>query len=301
MQKPIEDFVVTTNKLAVFAAKWAKGGKCRAFVCHRIDLSTVTDFEEGLRSISNDIALVDGLEHHQQSIALRRELLPPSLPDMATVPAGVLALPNSYVERAAVQEVADCLTNSEEPRAPYMVVGMGGGGKTILVSAVVRKSSVREYFREGIFWMRVGRGAKNSLLPLLQGLAREMGASPTDTPHGVPHILDDLKQVQQHLGTVISTAISPRLVVLDDVWEREVAEELTKHFENVAKMMRGRGEQSSSLNTVLEASFDSLAEIKQEEILKTAVLGAGAVAPIEMLVNLWGTKVRCGVIPSLVD
>lgn len=69
-------------------------------------------------------------------------------------------------------------------------------------------------------------------------------------------------------------------------------EELTKHLENVAKMMRARGEQSSSLNTVLEASFDALAEIKQEEILKTAVLAAGAVGPIEMLLNLWGTKVR---------
>lgn len=75
-------------------------------------------------------------------------------------------------------------------------------------------------------------------------------------------------------------------------------EELTRHFENVAKMMRARGEQSSSLNTVLEASFDALAEIKQEEILKTAVLAAAAVAPIEMLLNLWGTKVRCGVIPA---
>lgn len=129
VQKPIEYFVVTTNKLVVFAAKWAKGGKFKTFFCHRIDLSTVTDFEEGLRSISNDIALVDGLEHHQQSIALRGELLPPSLPEMAAVPEGALALPNSYVERAAAQEVADRLTNPEEPRAPYTVVGMGDGGK----------------------------------------------------------------------------------------------------------------------------------------------------------------------------
>lgn len=96
----------------------------------------------------------------------------------------------------------------------------------MLLSAVVRKSSVREYFRGGIFWMRVGSGAKNSLLPLLQGLAREMGASPSDTPHGVPHILDNLEQVQQHLGTVTSTTTSPRLMVLDDVWERQVVDAL---------------------------------------------------------------------------
>ncbi|CAN0311145.1 unnamed protein product, partial [Ectocarpus sp. 13 AM-2016] len=30
VQKPMKDFVATTNDLAAFAAKWAKGGKCRA-------------------------------------------------------------------------------------------------------------------------------------------------------------------------------------------------------------------------------------------------------------------------------
>lgn len=96
----------------------------------------------------------------------------------------------------------------------------------MLASAVVRKSSVREHFRGVIFWMRVGRGTKNSLLALLQGLAREMGAAPTDIPHGVPHVLDSLEKVQQHLTAVASTGTSPRLVVLDDVWEREVVNAL---------------------------------------------------------------------------
>ncbi|CAN0502731.1 unnamed protein product, partial [Ectocarpus sp. 12 AP-2014] len=81
-------------------------------------------------------------------------LRPPSLPDMVAVPAGALVSPNSYVERAAVQELADGLTNPEEPRTPYTVVGMGGGGKTMLVSAFVRDKSVRENYRRGIFWMR---------------------------------------------------------------------------------------------------------------------------------------------------
>ncbi|CAB1119264.1 unnamed protein product [Ectocarpus sp. CCAP 1310/34] len=298
---------------------------------------------------------------------------------MAAVPAGALTLPQSYVERAAVQEVADGLIKPEEPRAPYAVVGMGGGGKTMLVSAVVRKSNVREHFRGGVFWMRVGRHAKNSLLSLLQGLAREMSAAPTDTPHGVPHVLESLEQVKQHLATVASAGTSPRLVVLDDVWEREVVdallslglkvlvttrdrsvvgvsggllelgdmteeealelllktsrtvgqpghevrtqmtkvvvlcghlplvlaiagsmsvvkgkgltavawEELIKEFENVAKKMRVRGEQSSSIKVVLGTSFDALAARKQEESLKMTVLAAGALAPIEMLRNLW--------------
>ncbi|CBJ32852.1 NB-ARC and TPR repeat-containing protein-likely pseudogene [Ectocarpus siliculosus] len=366
VHKPIQDFVVTTNELAGFAARWAKGGKCRAFFCHHPDLSALAGFEKCLRRIRSGIALVHGLEHHQSFLAALPSLLPPSLPDMAAVPAGALDLPgSSYVERAAVQEVADGLTAPEESRAPYTVVGMGGGGKSVLASAVVRKPSVREHFRGGIFWVRVGRGAKSSLLALLQGLAREMGAAPTDAPHGVPHVLDSLEQVQQHLAAVASTGTSPRLVILDDVWEREVVdaflplgfkvllttrdrsvvgvpagrlelgdmteeealellrktsgtvvalcghlplvlaivgsmpvvkgkglragawEELAKELENVAKKMRARGEQSSSIKVVLETSFDSLAVRKQEEFLKMAVLAAGALAPIEMLRNLW--------------
>lgn len=69
--------------------------------------------------------------------------------------------------------------------------------------------------------------------------------------------------------------------------------ELSKLFDNTAKMMRARGEQSSSLGTVLEASFDTLSETKQEKVLMTAVLAAGAVASVQMLLNLWDTKVLC--------
>ncbi|CAN0194959.1 unnamed protein product, partial [Ectocarpus fasciculatus] len=51
------------------------------------------------------------------------KLRPPSLPDMAAVPAGALDLPQSYVERAAVQEVADGLTSPEESRLQAELVG----------------------------------------------------------------------------------------------------------------------------------------------------------------------------------
>ncbi|CAM9168776.1 unnamed protein product [Ectocarpus sp. 13 AM-2016] len=193
---------------------------CCQRVCKSIArCSRHKELEEQLQKIDKDI---DGV---LRTIAAKgvtgvAGLFPPPLPEMAAVPAGALALPGSYVERGAVQEVADGVTNPKEPRTPFTVVGMGGGGKSVLASAVVRKSNVREHFRGGILWMRVGRDAKNSLLPLLQGLAREMGAAPTDTPR----VLDSLEKVQQHLGTVASTGNSPRLVVLDDVWEREVVD-----------------------------------------------------------------------------
>lgn len=72
-----------------------------------------------------------------------------------------------------------------------------------------------------------------------------------------------------------------------DAWE-----ELIKLFENVAKLMRARGEQSTSLNMVLGASFDALSERRQEEMMKMAVMAPGVVASIEMLLNLWEIQVR---------
>ncbi|CAN0509657.1 unnamed protein product [Ectocarpus sp. 12 AP-2014] len=234
---------------------------------------------------------------------------------------------------------------------------MGGGGKTVLASAIVRDPSMREHFLGGIFRVSVGRNGKRSLPPLLQTLAREIAAAPTDTPHGVPHALDGLEQVKQHMAAAASTGTSPRLVVLDDVWEREVVDaflplklktlvttrdysvvgvlggrlglgnmteeealellqktslavgrpgadarsqmakvvarcgrlplglgiagsmpivkgkgltagawtKLVKELENVAKKMRARGEQSTSLQLVLETSFDELSAWKRED------------------------------------
>ena len=153
------------------------------------------------------------------------EMRPPGLPDMAAVPAGAQKLPPSYVERASVQVAVGSLIDPEMALTPFTVVGMGGGGKTTLASAIVREPRVRKHFRGGVFWTRVGRGQKEYLLPLLQGLAREVGAAPTDTPHAVPHDLCSVPNVQQHLAWVSSMNTAARtLVVLDDVWEREVVQ-----------------------------------------------------------------------------
>lgn len=152
---------------------------------------------------------------------------PPALPGVAAVPAGALALPHSYVERSGFQGAVDNLVNPAEALAPFSVVGMGGGGKSVLASAIVRNSRARQYFRGGIFWVRVGRGANKSLLPLLQGLAAEMGATGTDVCQVAPHSCSSLEQAKQHLAVVAASAGAvPRLVVLDDVWERDIVDVL---------------------------------------------------------------------------
>ncbi|CAM9419352.1 unnamed protein product [Scytosiphon promiscuus] len=350
---------------------------CCERVCKAISrCSRHREHEKELQEIDNDMQRALG------AIAAKGvtgHLLPPPLPEMAAVPAGALTLPRSYVERQSVQATVKSLIDPNNALSPFTVVGMGGGGKTVLASAVVRKSSVREHFQGGVFWIRVGKGGKNNLPSLLQGLAREMGAAPTDTPHGLPQVFHTLKQAERHLITVASKETSRRLVVLDDVWEREVVdtvlvlglkvlvttrdrsvvsalggylevgdmtqdeamqlllktsftvgqpgeearaqmakvfarcgrlpmvlaiagsmsvvkgkgltagawEELTKLFKNAATMMWESGEESISLDAVLGASFNALGARKREEFLRMAVLASGAVAPIEMLRNLW--------------
>ncbi|CAM9845039.1 unnamed protein product, partial [Ectocarpus sp. 12 AP-2014] len=115
VKKPMDDFVATTNKLAA----WAKGGKRRAYSCHHADLSALIDYEEGLRNISNDIASVDGLEHHQLPLAMLRRLCPPALPDMAAVPRGAISLTEAHVARPSLLGRAiGYLTNTALGDAP---------------------------------------------------------------------------------------------------------------------------------------------------------------------------------------
>lgn len=147
------------------------------------------------------------------------------LPPAPIEPAGVLALPRGYVERAGVQEVVDGLMSPGRELAPYAIVGEGGSGKTVLASAVVREPSVSEHYSGGIFWVEVGRDAKNNLLPLLLlSLTREMGTTPADAPLGVPDVFESLEEARQHLTVVTATSTSPRLLVLDDVRGREVVD-----------------------------------------------------------------------------
>ncbi|CBJ32850.1 NB-ARC and TPR repeat-containing protein-likely pseudogene [Ectocarpus siliculosus] len=256
------------------------------------------------------IAAKSSINAEAVKIALE-ELRPPSLPDMAAVPAGALDLPrSSYVERAAVQEVADGLTGPEESRAPYTVVGMGGGGKSVLASAVVRKPSVREHFRGGIFWvvdalvplefkvllttrdrsvvgvpaggLELGDMTEEEALELLRTTSGTVGQPGDDVRTKMTKVV----ALCGHLPLVLAIAGSMSVVrgkgLTAVAWE-----ELAKELENVAKKMRARSEQSSSIKVVLETSFDSLAVRKQEEFLKMAVLAAGALAPIKMLRNLW--------------
>ncbi|CAB1113778.1 unnamed protein product [Ectocarpus sp. CCAP 1310/34] len=200
----------------------AQGGKCRALFCHRSDLSTLTDFEERLRTISNDIALVDGLEHQQLLLAVYRQLRPPTLPAMASVPAGPISLTDGHISRPSLLGRAiGYLTNTAVGDAPCVLTGMAGAGKSVLASAVVQVEKVREHFHAGMYWVRA-RDAKDQLHACLEGLALRVASTSGTTAPG----LGSVEEVTRYLKAVCADSVSPRLIVLDDVWEREVVDTL---------------------------------------------------------------------------
>lgn len=76
-------------------------------------------------------------------------------------------------------------------------------------------------------------------------------------------------------------------------------EELITEFGSSVAKVEACGEELNSLNLVLDTSFNALSTRKKANFKKMAVLAAGATAPIEMLLNLWQTEVRCAGTPSI--
>ncbi|CAN0558015.1 unnamed protein product, partial [Ectocarpus sp. 12 AP-2014] len=272
VQKPMKDFVATTNDLAAFAVEWAKGGKCRAFFCHRSDRSTLTVFEEGLRTISNDIALVDGLEHHQLLLAVYRQLRPRPLAAMAAVPAGPISLTDGHISRPSLLGRAIVyLTNTAVGDAPCVLTGMAGAGKSVLASAVVRDEKVREHFHAGMYWVRA-RDAKDQLHACLEGLALRVASTSGTTAPG----LGSVEEVTRYLKAVCADSVSPRLVVLDDVWEREVVDTLKLTGLQLLVTTRDRSVASMPGECV------EVGNMEEDEALEVLRVGCGASKNLEL-------------------
>lgn len=93
---------------------------------------------------------------------------PPTLPNMAAVPAGAPRTPRYYVERPVFQEAADHFIHPDNALAPYTLLSVWGEQGKRCWSPL--SYSIRVFgstFRGGISWVRIGRDAKNHLLPLL--------------------------------------------------------------------------------------------------------------------------------------
>ncbi|CAM9583686.1 unnamed protein product [Ectocarpus sp. 4 AP-2014] len=273
VHKPMTDFIATTNKLTEFAAKWTKGVKCRAFSCHRIDLNILTDFEEGLRSIRDDIALVDGLELHQLLLAMHRDLRPQTLPDMASVPRGAISLTDAYISRPwLLGRAIGYLTSTTLGNAPCVLTGMAGGGKSVLASADVRDEKVREHLSAGMFWWRVGRDAKDQLHEWLEGVVSRVASTSGTTPP----VLGSVEEATRFLKAICADTLSPRFVVLDDVWEREVVDALKLTELQLLVTARDRSVVSMPGKCV------KVGDMEEDEALEVLRVGCGTPENLEL-------------------
>ena len=220
--KPLNEFVSTASELAKRAKVLASRSTCSSLFHYKRDVETVSSFEDKLRRTWVDIQGVASLKTREVVSRLEQTLRPRPMPDMADIPAAALTLPTSHVGRdSLVSEVVSHITANDVADAPYVLTGIGGGGKTVLASAVVRTKEVREHFRQGIFWVRVGRGGKHQLQALFEGLAREASVAPTTQDR-----FNSVDDVIKHLTLVVAADSGPRLVVLDDVWERGIVDTL---------------------------------------------------------------------------
>ncbi|CAN0448079.1 unnamed protein product, partial [Ascophyllum nodosum] len=213
----VKKFVEAFGAQTGFIRKMLSGSR------HR---STAAKHKSNLQDILNAVIIhIVDTNRVVNTIAKTLEDRDPSgLNDVADIPSAVPSLPKAYVERTAMQEEAVSGLVNEERNATATVSlwGMGGGGKTVLASSVVRDDRVRSSFRHGMFWFHFGQEGKISVALILGQLARDLAVAPTDTPHLCPNKFDSADEAARHVSATIISKNLRCLVVLDNVWDVEV-------------------------------------------------------------------------------
>ena len=95
------------------------------------------------------------------------------------------------------------------------VSGMGGIGKTVLLTAFARAPAVRRVFPDGIFWLAVGQHA--NVVEIQKRLLDSLGD---------PSRISTSEEGHARLNLLLADARA--LIVLDDVWDARVAGEFSR-------------------------------------------------------------------------
>ncbi len=128
---------------------------------------------------------------------------------------GVPGLPPYYVDQAGrVKDLSNLLlADLQKPvvltgaAACVGLQGMGGIGKSVLASALVRHPVVRRAFPEGVYWLTLGQ--EPNILELQQRLARDLGDAAAFTTAA---------EGEEKLRTLFADRAA--LLILDNVWRR---------------------------------------------------------------------------------
>ena len=188
---------------------------------------TAAKHKKNLEDILNAVvigSIIDTNKSVDTISKMLEDLDPPSLNDLADIPLAVPSLPKAYVNRTGIkQEVVDGLINEKRnATATVALWGMGGRGKTVLASSVVRDNGVQSSFKHGIFWFHFGQQGKASVDLILRQLARELAVAPTDTPILCPNQFHSTDEAARHVSAIIELKHLRCLVVLDNIWDEEV-------------------------------------------------------------------------------
>jgi hypothetical protein len=134
--------------------------------------------------------------------------------DLAVVPPEIPELPRGFVFRPdVVAEIHECLFPSsnakilEMKNGMFVVHGMGGSGKTVVVSSAIRSETVRSRFDRICF---VGIGQEPNLRDLQRSLHMQLSDEPLDASTDDSHVLRALQNASR--GKTV-------LLVIDDPWE----------------------------------------------------------------------------------
>lgn len=176
-----------------------------------------------------------------------------------------------YVARTSIDEnIVAHLTDSKG--IPLVLVGAGGFGKTASAHSAVRSLKVRQHFRDGIFKLHGGQGGGDRVSSNLQDLAQKIAMAPTDNPHGIPQLSGVDDDIVAHLTEVGKNKTI--LVVLDDVWERDLVDKLSLTGFQLLITTRTRDA------VAVPAEFVAVGKMKPEEALQMLGMRSGAVGTL---------------------
>lgn len=251
-------------------------------LCKMVNLSFKhKSLTEELDTIDKDVDRIFGAINVKMGC---RAAVLPSLPDMARVPegAGKSRVADIYVERNSyLEEVVQGITQDVGgiSSAPWVVVGMGGAGKSVLAASVVRNTDTRQHYRQGIFWVSVGQHKKEQLVALFLPLVWAMRQAATDHQYAVPSSFENPESLAAHLRAVTEATPRPRLVVLDNVWEREVVDFLMETGLNLLVTTRDASivNRQSGQTNVGNMSDDQAVRLLLKASSKTASMPAAEV------------------------
>ncbi len=248
------------------------GYSWRKMVINYQDRDTAANHERKLKDLLDEV--LDGVNEIRDMVIASD---PPRLAQLAEIPRGAPTLPPTYVQRTTLLErVVDDLTNPHRSAtATHCLLGMGGGGKTLMASSVVRDDRVRASFSPGMFWFTVGQGVKD-LLRLLECLAIDVARALTDTPHGCPRRFESKEEAVRHLSTVREENDLRCLVVLDNVGSAEVVNAFASTGFHVMVTTRQR----TVISPAHYGLCTEIGEMSEEDALEVLRRASGAHAPL---------------------